>query len=452
MTSQTICVILTVVAVISEAATGSGNPILHYSILEEVGPGSTFVGNLLADFLESLKAEATGKITEHPPEQLALLPGRHQSLFTIDPKSGVLRTRGPIDRDVICAAELMAGDAVDDSCVLTLEVAVIRPVESFRAFNIQVTVEDVNDNVPKFDQERYTILISENAVPEVGTYPLPAARDADFGRLSVQSYSLRLLSGPNNTFVLRMAPSSGGSSDGIGNVGVPNLVLTRPVDRETTARYELELVAYDGGRPQLSGTLQISIIVVDVNDNSPQFARNSYNATVLETADPSVTILRIQATDRDEGPNGEVSYALTDPSRELHGHQFRLNNSTGELTLVKRFEADYRDVYVLTAAAVDHGSEPRTSTVKITINVNDVNQHPPSISIDALTPSGRAEVAENQPAGKFVAYVSVDDADRGVNGEVLCTVASSNFSMQLVHRNLYKLTTSIVFDREEVDR
>ena len=59
---------------------------------------------------------------------------------------------------------------------------------------------------------------------------------------------------------------------------------------------------------------------------------------------------------------------------------------------------------------------------------------------------------ENQPPGTFVAYVSSEDADRGVNGEVDCTVASANFTLQRVHTRLYKLATVVRFDREEADR
>jgi len=431
-------------------AAATESRLLRYSILEESGPGPKYVGDLLTDTAVQSTAKFNSTLAKSNREQMALLPGKYQHLFSIDPSSGVLMTRGPIDRDSVCAAESTSLMSTL-GCVLNVEVAVIRPVESFRAFNVQVAVEDINDNPPKFDQDRYTMHISELALPEVGVYPLPSARDIDWGRFSVQSYALRP-SSPNDTFALRMMSSSPGDGGAMNNVGLPSLILMKNLDYETRSRYEMELVAFDGGRPRKSGTLAISVVVVDVNDNSPQFDRKSYETTVLETADPSVPIIRVHAKDNDDASNGRVSYRLTDQSRELHGNQFKINNITGEISLVRRFDADYRDVYVLVVAADDAGSEPRSSIVRVTVNVEDVNQHPPTVTIDPLTQSGRAEVIENEPIGTFVAYVSAEDADRGVNGEVICNVTSEIFAMHLVHRNLYKLSTAVTFDREAVDK
>lgn len=77
--------------------------------------------------------------------RFAVLPGRHQALFDVDESTGVLRTRGPLDRDSLCAA------AADPraACVLPVEVAIVRPAERFRAFAVDVVVDDVNDNPPR---------------------------------------------------------------------------------------------------------------------------------------------------------------------------------------------------------------------------------------------------------------------------------------------------------------
>ena len=437
---------------LSRTAAASESNVLRYSILEETGPGTKYVGDLLMDIaalhgITKVNSTPVPVTTNRKREQMALLPGKYQHLFSVDPLSGVLMTRGPIDRESVCAESSMTSAG----CVLNVEVAVIRPVESFRAFNVQITIEDINDNPPKFDQERYTIHISETALPEVGVYPLPSARDIDWGRFSVQSYVLRP-SGRNDTFGLRVLSDNLGDGGATNNVGLPSLILMKNLDYETRSRYDMELVAFDGGQPRQSGTLAISVVVIDVNDNSPQFDQKSYETTVLETADPSVPIIRVQAKDNDDASNGRVSYRLTDQSREQHGNLFKINNVTGEISLVRRFDTDYRDNYVLVVAADDAGSEPRSSIVRVTINVEDVNQHPPTVTIDPLTPSGRAEVVENKPIDEFVAYVSAEDADRGVNGQVICNVTSEIFSMRLVHRNLYKLSTAVAFDREAVDR
>ena len=336
---------------------------LRYHILEELSPGSTFVGDVLGD--SGVRDTISGVEL-----RFAVLPGRHQRLFSVDETTGVLRTRGPLDRDSLCV------DAARTPCVLGVEVAIVHPAERFRAFSVDVVVDDVNDHAPRFDRESVAVRVLESAVPKLSVYKLPAATDADSAAFGVARYELV----PNDTFALQLS-----SRDFAGVV--PTMTLLKPLDRELQSRFELLLRAIDGGRPSLSGTLSVDVVVVDANDNIPTFDRVVYNVSVLETINPVQPLVRVHAVDRDAGPNGAVSYHLGATTRKQHGDLFGVDNVTGDVFLTRRLDADYSDVYELVIVAFDHGAEPQTATTRVVVHINDVNGHPPTISINALDPS-----------------------------------------------------------------
>jgi len=409
---------------------------LRYHILEEVDPGPIFIGDVLAD----------SGVTSRDDLRFALLPGRHQSLFSVDEATGILRTKESLDRDMLCV------DKFRTPCVLDVEVAIVRPAERFQAFALEVVLGDVNDNAPKFDRDFVVVQVLESAVPALSLYTLPAATDFDSAAFGVARYELT----PNDTFALQLSSSDfdGDTSNSL----VPTMTLLKRLDREVQSHYELILKAVDGGRPSLSGTLSVSIVVVDTNDNNPVFDKPVYNLSVQETVSPLQALVRVHAVDDDEGPNGAVSYRLGATTRKQHGDLFGVDNVTGDVFLTRRLDSEYHDVYELVIVAFDHGAEPRTATTHVVVHIDDVNGHPPTISINALDSGsgdqGRrtAEVLENQPPGTFVTFVSSSDADRGVNGEVACSVASANFTLERVHTRLYMLATAVRFDREEADR
>ena len=73
--------------------------------------------------------------------------------------------------------------------------------------------------------------------------------------------------------------------------------------------YNLTIIAYDAGVPPLSGTLTVDVIVSDVNDNSPVFEkRDGYDVTLAADAPVGTPVVKVAATDPDEGDNGLVKY------------------------------------------------------------------------------------------------------------------------------------------------
>lgn len=72
------------------------------------------------------------------------------------------------------------------------------------------------------------------------------------------------------------------------------------LDRESKDKYQLTVVARDGGSPQQSNSVTVDINVGDVNDNDPEFY-GSTNFNVVENAGRGTYVNQVQTRDRDSG-------------------------------------------------------------------------------------------------------------------------------------------------------
>ncbi|PNJ59292.1 PCDHB15 isoform 2, partial [Pongo abelii] len=115
----------------------------------------------------------------------------------------------------------------------------------------------------------------------------------------------------------------------------PELVLDTELDREEQAELRLTLTAVDGGSPPRSGTVQILILVLDANDNAPEFAQALYEVQVPENSPIGSLVLKVSARDLDTGTNGEISYSLYYSSQEIN-KPFELSSLSGEIRLIKK--------------------------------------------------------------------------------------------------------------------
>lgn len=127
------------------------------------------------------------------------------------------------------------------------------------------------------------------------------------------------------------------------------VTLTRTIDYDTApvTEFRLEVVVRDGGG--MSSTTTLSLFVIDVNDNVPQFSPSSFNITVKESTSRNANLRSLVARDGDEGEKGQVVYSLKDTST------FAINPSTGDLTLIGALDYESRVIYNFVVVATDRG-------------------------------------------------------------------------------------------------
>ncbi|XP_039872391.1 protocadherin alpha-3-like isoform X18 [Simochromis diagramma] len=359
---------------------------IRYSIQEELKPG-TAVGNVAKDLGLDL-----GRLADR---NLRVVQGTKRDLFEVNPRDGVLLVNQRLDREELCAKTA--------PCVTNLKAVVENPLEMHQ---VVVEILDVNDNSPKFPEENYTLEVLESAL--VGSrFQLEGAHDLDVGLNSLHSYKLN----PYQYFRLE--------TEEFGDDGkVPFLVLQRPLDREHTAQHWLLLTATDGGKPSKSGNMNVTVIVSDINDNPPVCEKQKYTVTIKENAPVGTFLLTVNASDSDEGLNGEIEYSLKSKLRGLSSDTFDLDSKTGKLAVKGRLDYEETQVYEIKVLATDKGAVALSTLCSVIIRVEDVNDNPPEIEITSFS----SRIPEDAPPGTVVALMGVTDLDSGVNGQVVCSV------------------------------
>ncbi|XP_068570858.1 protocadherin alpha-8-like isoform X15 [Cebidichthys violaceus] len=389
---------------------------IRYSIAEEVKEG-TVVGNIAKDLgLEKSTLKERG---------CRIVEGSTESFFHVNQNDGMLYVDRIIDREKVCER--------GNVCLINLKTVLENPLE---IHYVTVEVLDVNDHSPTFLTKESRLEISESVLPGL-RLQLQAAHDPDVGQFSVQEYKLS----PNDHFRLEIKDRG---KDG----KIPILVLLKTLDRETKNSHKLLLTAIDGGKPSNSGTAEITVDVLDINDNMPVFDQDTYSVLLEENAPIGTTIIKVNASDLDEGSNGEIMYSLGKNVNSRIRELFRVDINTGEIIVQDLIDFELEESYEIDIQASDKGgAAPLRTDKSVLVNIVDLNDNTPHIEITSFS---RA-IPEDARLGTTVALISVLDKDSGVNGKVIC---SFNEDVPFIlspstQDNMYSIVTKSPLDREK---
>ncbi|XP_077042743.1 protocadherin alpha-2-like isoform X11 [Agelaius phoeniceus] len=408
------CAALVRVLVLQAAWALSGGQV-RYSVPEEAKAG-TVVGRLAQDLgLEAGEAEA---------RRLRLVAQGRRASVEVSGASGALLVSSRLDREELCGKSA--------PCALRLEVLLERPL---RVFHVQLEVTDINDNAPVFPAARKNLSIAELSVPG-SRFPLEGASDADIGANAQLTYTLS----PSEHFSLDLQKSNERNI-------VPDLVLTKSLDRETIPVHRLVLTATDGGRPSLTGTMELVISVLDANDNAPQFNQSVYKVQLPESAEVGTLVTRVNATDPDLGTNSKVTFTANSFIPPSGKDVISVNPNTGEIHLTAALDFEEVSVFDFRIEATDQGTPPLSGHCSVELEVLDVNDNAPEVWVTSLS----VPVAEDASVGTVVALLSVSDRDSGENGRVRCWVwPASPFGLEATFLGSYSLVLREALDRERV--
>ncbi|XP_032052721.1 protocadherin beta-15-like [Aythya fuligula] len=388
---------------------------IRYSVAEE-GESGSVVANVAED------AGLTPAQLSARRARIASPDGRQH--FGLERATGRLVLAERLDREEMCGRSL--------TCTLAFELLLENPLQFFR---VEVAVEDVNDHSPVFPEERVTFQIPETSDPG-SRFPVEAAQDLDVGSNSIQAYSI---APENEYFSVSIRKRSGVEMH-------VELVLEKPLDREEQPELLLSLIATDGGSPPRSGTTQIHIVVLDVNDNAPVFTQDVYVGQVLESATVGSVVLRVLATDPDVGLNGDISYRFSNVPEDSQS-TFTIDTVSGEIRVTKPLDFETTQKHEISVRATDGGG--LSALCKVLVEVMDVNDNAPELVISSFS----SPLPENTEPGTVVAVFAVRDRDSGVNGEISCALEDQlSFSLRPAYKNYYELVTLGTLDREETSQ
>ncbi|XP_053092830.1 protocadherin gamma-A11 isoform X12 [Pangasianodon hypophthalmus] len=383
---------------------------VSYSVPEEMPRGS-LVGNIAQDLGLDVKRLKSGKAR--------IYTGENAEYIELNKERGVLLIKERIDREALCGQTT--------PCALHFQIILDNPMEFF---SVTVEVNDINDNPPLFSQNEIKFEISEASLTGA-KFVLERAIDNDVGINGLQSYTLK----PTDNFVLKMHSLLGGST----NV---EMVLEKPLDREKQDHISLVLTAVDGGEPQMSGTIQIQITVLDANDNAPVCVQSVYKTSIREHALKGTILTTVSALDADEGQNGIIRYTLSN-SLGAANNIFAINHTDGLLKVIGDTDFEKIKSYEIDVVARDQGGH--FDTCKVMVDVIDINDNRPLINI--MSKSG--EIAENSKLGTVTAIINVQDVDSNENGKVQCALNQNfPFVLKFTSNNVFSLVTDSDLDRE----
>ncbi|KAG5833722.1 hypothetical protein ANANG_G00278880 [Anguilla anguilla] len=411
------CAILFILICTAESTT------TKYYTYEEDSPG-TEIGHLSLD----LRIDPA----EDPQTSFRFMQKPNSSLVHMRQNDGLLTVGEIIDREQLCPRS--------PRCLITFDIVAFAK-EKFQLIHVEIEVKDINDNSPKFPLNETYLEISENMA--VGSrFPLDVAVDEDVGGNYIQSYQISF----NSYFGIEAREGGDGNKHA-------ELVLVKQLDREAENLYTIQVTAMDGGSPHRAGSMTVHIRVLDFNDNSPTFENNSIKVELFEDAPVGFLILNVHAFDPDDGINGEVMYAFVEESLDEVKQVFQVDPFSGAVTLKALVDYEAKRSYELNIQAYDLGLNSIPSTCKVVIEIVDVNDNLPEISIKPMTSTSDsvAYITESAAEESFVALISTSDRDSGSNGYVRCSLhGHKHFKLQEAYGDSVMIVTTTTLDRERI--
>ncbi len=287
-----------------------------------------------------------------------------------------------------------------------------------------IRVTDVNDESPTFVEETFVVLADEDFTPVgstapgsgsgMGLQPAPryittvAAVDLDEVGTPNSQFTFSIIQGDTQTFTID--PMNG------------NIYAAQPLDREATDFYQLLVEAVDMGTPSQSSRAYVNITIVDINDNAPSFSEELYSVSILEDVLVEMEILRVSASDFDDGSNSELRFSIIDNSIP-----FTINSETGQITPSITLDREQVSFYTFTVLVSDLGTPAFTSNAHVEISLIDVNDNPPVVIPDIVN----TNITENAMIETVIASFAVTDEDEGLNAlsNISLSGESSRFSI-----------------------
>ncbi|XP_067852704.1 uncharacterized protein [Heptranchias perlo] len=270
--------------------------------------------------------------------------------------------------------------------------------EKFGTTQIIITVLDVNDNIPVYEQNIYQVTTAEN-VPTNTLIVKVNAVDMDEGLNGEVIYSFSDHT-PHRVRELFSLDSTNGE-----------IRVTGIVDFEEAENYQISVQAKDRGPYPVPAYCKVLVKVTDINDNPPEIITTSTSSTIPEDASLDTAVALFRVTDRDSENTADVYCRIP------RGSPFKLNGSFNNYyTLVLHGDIDRENVseYNITILCTDTGSPPLSTNKTIRVQVSDINDNTPQFT----QPSFTMYVTENNVIGYSIGSVKAFDPDSNQNAQI----------------------------------
>ncbi|XP_033729358.1 cadherin-related family member 1-like, partial [Pecten maximus] len=328
--------------------------------------------------------------------QYKLIDSDCSQLFMLNGTTGKLSIIGKVlDRDTgivaesqgVCRFQIEANEISNAGEILN-------STNSTSNTTVTVTVDDVDDNVPTFNQSYYEAYVDEG----VSSIPLTIV-----GSVGIDVFDLD--QGSNSEFSLTVEYTNGTKCVGV--EATPSSIISRATfllrlvngyrfDYETEQSIELRVVARGKVNSSMSATCTVTVNISNTNDNDPTFNQTDYTVTIPENPETGTSVTVITAEDKDLGEYGELNYTLKGSSLFDINHEHGTIYTTGNPDDLDR---ETRDTYYLTVVATDGGD--KRAVASLTVTLSDVNDNRPEFLYDTV------EMSINENTTKFTPNILI---------------------------------------------
>ena len=269
--------------------------------------------------------------------------------------------------------------------------------------SIRISITDTNNFSPTFPANLYHGRVTEDSPANTIVMGLENCFAED--RDTVGSITYSISGGNENGYFIADKATEGNRVFLV----LKTTSTFRNLERDVTPEVNLTVRANDGLR---YGTTRVTVNIVDANNNIPEFDKFSYTATISEDTPLLTSVLRVRATDKDEGINGEVYYYLYTPSR-----WFSVDAITGVVKVVNVLPN--QALVRLDVIARDRGTPSNQQEVKVNINIELIANYPlpdspnPGVNTPPNFPeeSYSVNVSEDFPIGAALLIIHAVDRD-----------------------------------------
>ncbi|NWI43216.1 PCD23 protein, partial [Picathartes gymnocephalus] len=356
------------------------------------------------------------------------IASKHSNVFSIDPSLGVVNLTRTVlmEKQQEYTLHIAAQDCGSPPLTALLMLTAVNLTDRrLDSLAVKIVILDINDNSPSFMSSPLSYVMEGVEVGFLVHHII--ATDPDEGRNGQVTY--HLLSGnENKAFVLDKVTGL--------------LTTAQLLDREVQEHYSLTVMALDDGIPALSATQVLTIIVLDVNDETPEFLKQLYETAVHENQDPGEFVIKVEAVDRDTGLNSLLQYEiLPGPGYE----KFKMDLDRGELVTAASLDRETQEVFSIKGSSChDLGSPSRSSTAQLCLTVLDENDHSPLFAKTQY----QISVTEDREEGSAILDLSASDEDAGLNGEVMYSLTDDTYGAFAIDSVTGSIVTTKALDRE----
>lgn len=308
----------------------SQKPELEVDVDEEIALGTTF-----------LKLDAEDPVSQSIITSFELAEPDPEGYITLNDRTGEVSVKKRLDYETL----------TNTTFSFTVK-ALTSSGKRFSTAKVNVTVKNINDNTPQFDQSAYkvTVLESVNYPDTLLTIKATdddAARSEEDEKLGYNQITYSLAGTNAPLFMIN------------NKTGVIQVAKGMTLDREQQSMIKLTGVAEDSfGKVAISAKTTVSILIelLDVNDNAPSFSQKMYTAVIPETSPTDSLVIKLDAKDPDEGPGGEIKFDILNEG-ELAG-LLKIDSDSGEIRTTAELTGKGRsEPYEIVVRAQDNGGQ-----------------------------------------------------------------------------------------------